>query len=253
MTPEEIRSITFDKGMRGYRPEDVDDFIENIAKEMETLMAQKAEAEANAKSRKDKMLVLAQKVEEYRSQVDSYRAEEDTLRTALLNAQRMGDNIMRDARQQADGIIREANLKADSILSLSRDELEEQKEELARVKNEVSRFKNEVLGLYKTHIELLTCKTFSELDEEPEAETAEVPEVLEVPEVEIPAEPELQQLPEREPAEEPAEPESFLANVKEFNSYINNLDVSVAEPAEEPQQPTMPAGFDSFRGISFDD
>lgn len=252
MTPEDIRSITFDKGMRGYRPEDVDDFIENIAKEMETLMAQKAEAEATAKSRKDKMLVLAQKVEEYRGQIDAYRAEEDTLRTALLNAQRMGDNIIRDARQQADSIVRDANLKADSILSLSRDELEEQNAELARVKNEVARFKNEVLGLYKTHIELLTCKTLSELDEDPTVEEAEVPEV-EIPEEQEEA-PVLVEEPTVEITNEPAEAEPDLAVVREFNNLVfNDLEDSVVESAEESQQTTVPAGFDSFRGISFDD
>lgn len=242
MTPEEIRSITFEKGMRGYRVEDVDDFLENTAKAMEALMAEKAEAEAAAQSRKEKMMVLAQKVEEYRTQLESYRAEEDTLRTALLNAQRMGDNVIREAKQKAESIVREANLKADSILTRSRDDLAEQEMELARVKAEVVRFKNEVLGLYKAHIELLTCKTFTDLDEEMAEESP-----AEVPAEEVAVEAPVEQEPAAEPipaAEEtPADQEP--ADIQ--------FDFDIAEPAKEEEKPAMPAGFDSFQGISFDD
>lgn len=249
MTPEEIRSITFEKGMRGYRPEDVDDFLENTAQLIEKLMAEKAEAEAAALSRKEKMVVLAQKVEEYRAQVEAYRAEEDTLKTALLNAQRMGENVIREAKQQAESIVRDANLKADSILSRSRDDLEEQEMELARVKGEVVRFKNEVLGLYKAHIELLTCKTLSDLDEEPveDIPTLEVEEEIPAEAAPVPAQPEE----EKDLLEALLADEAPIKQPEEIPTI--HFDFDVAEPAEEKTRTAMPAGFDSFRGISFDD
>ena len=248
MTPEEIRSITFEKGMRGYRIEDVDDFLENTAKAMDALMAEKAEAEAAAQSRKEKMMVLAQKVEEYRAQLETYRAEEDTLRTALLNAQRMGDNVIREAKQKAESIVREANLKADSILSRSRDDLEEQEMELARVKAEVVRFKNEVLGLYKAHIELLTCKTFTDLDEEIAEETPAEEEMM----VEAPVEEAVAEVPaEPEPAAEPLPAAEETPADREPADI--QFDFDIAAPAAEEEKPAVPAGFDSFQGISFDD
>ena len=37
-TADEIRQITFEKVMRGYRPEDVESFMENIADEFEKYM-----------------------------------------------------------------------------------------------------------------------------------------------------------------------------------------------------------------------
>ena len=125
MTPEELRSVTFEKTMRGYRCEDVDDLLEEAAKALEQALADKAEAEAADKARKEKMVVLAQKIEEMRAKLEAYEQEEDTLKSALLNAQRMGENVIREARQKADLIQREAAIKADDAIQHSREELEE--------------------------------------------------------------------------------------------------------------------------------
>ena len=76
LSSEEIRSVTFEKAMRGYRTEDVDAFLEQVAAGVDQLVAEKADVEK-------KLYILAQKVEEY-------RAEEDTLKSALINAQRLG-------------------------------------------------------------------------------------------------------------------------------------------------------------------
>lgn len=266
MTPEELRSVTFEKTMRGYRCEDVDDLLEETAKALEQALAAKAEAEAADKARKEKMVVLAQKIEEMRAKLEAYEQEEDTLKSALLNAQRMGENVIREARQKADLIQREAAIKADDAIQHSREELEENKQELARMKTEVTKFKNEILSLYKTHIELLTgSKLLEELDQEQaeaektageseaapaEAETA--PEAAEAPTAEA-SEPEAvpePQAPAAEPAEAPAEQQDDLAAL---------LEAVKATPEANPA-PAQPTGFkldddfiNSFKGISFDD
>ena len=254
MTPEELRSVTFEKTMRGYRCEDVDDLLEETAKALEQALAAKAEAEAADKARKEKMVVLAQKIEEMRAKLEAYEQEEDTLKSALLNAQRMGENVIREARQKADLIQREAAIKA------------ENKQELARMKTEVTKFKNEILSLYKAHIELLTgSKLLEELDQEqaeaekaacePEAAPAEAeaaPEAAEAPAAEA-SEPEAvpqQQAPAAEPTEAPAEQQDDLAAL---------LEAVKATPEANPA-PAQPTGFkldddfiNSFKGISFDD
>ena len=48
MTPEELRSVTFEKTMRGYRCEDVDDLVEEPANALAQALAATAEAEATA-------------------------------------------------------------------------------------------------------------------------------------------------------------------------------------------------------------
>ena len=80
LSSEEIRSVTFEKALRGYRAEDVDAFFEQTAAGVDQLIAEKEDIEK-------KLYILAQKVEEY-------RADEDTLKSALLNAQRLGENVI---------------------------------------------------------------------------------------------------------------------------------------------------------------
>lgn len=151
LTINEIRNVTFDKTMRGYRCEDVDDFLKNVANQME-------EQEATIADMDKKLQILAQRIE-------GYRADEDTLKTALLNAQRLGENVIHEAKQKAESILREASLKAESLNEQARGQVLEQKMELERVQSEVAHFKASVLSLYKSHIESLSTLPGNETEQ----------------------------------------------------------------------------------------
>lgn len=271
MTPEELRSVTFEKTMRGYRCEDVDDLLQEAAKSLEQVMAEKAEAEADSQKYKSKMVVLAQKIEEMRAKLETYENEEDTLKSALLNAQRMGENVIREARQKADLIQREAAIKADDAILHSREELEENQQELVRVKSEVAKFKNEVLGLYKTHIELLTnSKILEDLDEEnseeekpeqaqeqPEEPTQEpAEESFAMPETQLPETPAAAEEADVQPAEPLNMPEPAREEPKDDLAELLAAVKAEPEANPAPQKPEIKLDEDflnSFKGISFDD
>ena len=53
LSSEEIRSITFEKSMRGYRTEDVDAFLEQVAAGVDQLNAEREDLEK-------KLYILAQ-------------------------------------------------------------------------------------------------------------------------------------------------------------------------------------------------
>ena len=163
---EEIRQITFEKVMRGYRTEDVESFIENIADEFEALEKEKKDLE-------EKLYLLAEKVEQY-------KAEEESIKTTLINAQRLGESIVSDARVKADNLIREATIKKNDIISSAYNEIEGTEDTLRQLKREVSDFKRNILSLYKSHIESL-----SNLPEEKTEEPAPVEEPAEEPVVEV--------------------------------------------------------------------
>ncbi len=145
LSSEEIRSITFERSMRGYRTEDVDAFLEKIAAGVDQLNAERDDLQK-------KLYILAQKVEEYRS-------EEETLKSALLNAQRLGENVIHEAKIKSDGMIREATGKAQRILEAADLREQEEKDRLRALEAEVTAFKGSILALYQKHIEAL-----SELD-----------------------------------------------------------------------------------------
>lgn len=166
-TADEIRQITFEKVMRGYRPEDVESFIENIADEFEALEKEKKDLE-------EKLYLLAEKVEQY-------KAEEESIKTTLINAQRLGESIVSDARVKADNVIREATIKKNDIISSAYNEIEGTEDVLNRLKKEVSDFKRNILSLYKTHIESLSTLPEEKTEEAvPQQEEPVVEEVAEI-------------------------------------------------------------------------
>lgn len=209
MNAEDIRNVTFDKVMRGYRPEEVDAYLDQVAAEMERLRADKEDAEK-------KMYILAEKV-------DQYRNDEETLKTALLNAQRMGESVIHEARQKAETIIYDATSKASQAREEAVEKVAEEEMLLARLKAEVAHFKSEVLNLYKQHIESLSMIPGAEDKSKKEAQHQE-PE----------AQPEAAQEASQEAA--PAQPEE-----------------SAAQQPEEAQQPAQDAETGEYQNLSFDD
>lgn len=250
ISSQEIRTVTFDKAMRGYRTEDVDAFLQQVAQEMEQLQAEKEDKEK-------KLYILAQKVEEYRK-------DEDNLKTALLNAQRMGENVIKEAKQKAEAILREAGIKAEDLTRSAQEQVADETLELERVKAEVAQFKNNVLSLYKQHIESLSTLPGDEPEEpQEEAELPEEPAALPGQE-EQPPEPPTQTF---EPVSEANDP---IEQFPDLSALYAQPEEPQQEPAPQPEEPTrtfapaQPAPqqepvppvssvFEGFQGIKFSD
>lgn len=232
ISPEEIRSVSFERNMRGYRCDDVDDFLQQVAQDMEDLAGQVAMLKKQKEESDQKLYILAQKIEEY-------RGEEDTLKTALLNAQRMGENVIREAKQKAESILRDANIKADDITHNAREQVEEYTAELERVQAEVAHFKASVLGLYKQHIESLSTLPGDESEEElpqekpmpapQEKEKSEEPEMQQTSPAASIAEDILVDKPLAEPVLQPAAQTAAPAPQEDLASAVDAWRVSVEQ------------------------
>ena len=156
----EIRQITFEKVVRGYRPEDVESFMEKIADEFETLAKEKHEIESQ-------LYILAESIERYKT-------EEEAIKTTLINAQKLGESIIAESRQKAEAILKDANIRKNDILASAHEEFAMYEENLARIKKETNDFKINVLSMYKEHIESLS--RVPELPKEPANVVEEVVE-----------------------------------------------------------------------------
>ena len=152
-TSEEIRRVSFEKSVRGYKPEDVDDFIESVANDFESL-------EKDKKDLEEKLYVLAEKVEQY-------KADEESIKVTLINAQRLGESIISDAKDKAETILREATIKKNNIISSAYAEIEGSEDAVRKLRKEVSDFKHTVLSLYTEHIESLSKLPDDKSEEQP--------------------------------------------------------------------------------------
>ncbi len=202
MTLDDIRNVEFSRG-RGYRSEEVDEFIDECVETMEHLVRENAEVN-------QKMKALADKVAEYRN-------DEDSIRAAVLSAQRTGDTILREAQAQAQALLESAQQDADAARRDLLNAIEREKAELARVKNEIAQFKAKLLGMYKEHLSLINLLP-EEAAEEPAAEESMVVEPQEDDSDMIVVAPTTEE-PVQEEADEELKPLSRFADLKFGDDY----------------------------------
>lgn len=112
LTPQKVREIEFQKaGFNGYKMTDVQMFLEEVASEIESLHRQNQDLVK-------KIQVLAENIEEYRNY-------EDSVKTAIIGAQKMADNIINEAKANAEAYTKEHQDKADLKLKQATEEAEE--------------------------------------------------------------------------------------------------------------------------------
>ncbi len=147
MNPKDIASKKFEKGF-GYKQDEVDAYLKEVAIALATTMKDKEENEA-------KIVKLVEKINEYRS-------DEDAIRDALLVAQKQGNRIIAAAKEEAAKIISDAQVKRDSLLAEISNDCEALKrsqiEKIAvAIKEENDKY-NAVVAASKTQTELQTDK-----------------------------------------------------------------------------------------------
>ena len=121
LTPLDVRRYDFGKAMRGYQPERVEQFREQVAEELERLTRQLLELDAKAKG--------------FHEQLRAFRERDKALNDALVSAQQLRTEIREGAEREAELILREATAEGDKELEIKRSEvrrLDQHLEELER-------------------------------------------------------------------------------------------------------------------------
>ena len=137
LNAQEILEKKFEKSAFGYRSDEVDDYLQELSAAFDKLQNEKIQMER-------KLEVLAEKIEEY-------RADEDNMRAAILDARKLGSSIVKDAQRQADEIIADANAQSAKVIDSIQTRAEREKMNLSHLQKEVATFKNQLLALYKNH------------------------------------------------------------------------------------------------------
>ncbi|MBQ7504057.1 MAG: DivIVA domain-containing protein [Ruminococcus sp.] len=140
LTIDEIKDISFRRG-RGYRGEDVDAFIDEVILTFEQMKKEKAE--------------LIRKMDILATRVEQYRADEETVRNALLTSQRIADQSVKEANAKAAAIVSDAEAKAASIQKEANATTAKQKEVYLKLKSDSVELRSELEALYKKHLETI--------------------------------------------------------------------------------------------------
>ena len=129
LTPQDVRSVQFEKNLRGYRTEDVDRFLDKVEEQLQ-------QNDAQAEQLRKQIADLTAENQKLKGELQSFEADGDMLKSALINAQRMGENVIREANQKAEEIIHRANLRGDDIIRDANELLQKASDAQHEIENE---------------------------------------------------------------------------------------------------------------------
>ena len=156
LTPLDVRKKKgdFRKVMRGYDPEAVDNFLDEVGARLEELVRENATQAGRVSSMSDA--------------IADYRERERAMNEALVSAQQLREDMREQATREADFLLREARAEAERIVAESRRQAGMAAEGLRRLQAQRARY----LRLFRALVERQL--TALEQEEERGAATAQL-------------------------------------------------------------------------------
>jgi cell division initiation protein len=141
LTPLDIRKMPFRKTMRGFDPDQVDKFLEQVSNDYEKIIRENDE--------------FATRIKHLEERLEVYVKIERTLNDTLLTAQRATDEARLNAQKEAELILRDAQIRAGRYEDESRRRVHELESEIVSLKNQRDSFLSRFRAMLKTQLELL--------------------------------------------------------------------------------------------------
>lgn len=142
MTPQEVASHAFAKAtLGGYNMAMVDEFLDALTEDYTALYNDNAIL-------KNKLKVLADKVEEY-------RATDNAMRKTLLAAQQMADSIVHEAEQKRAALVHDAEASASERIAQLKEEVAAEEFRLKTAREATAAYVEKLRALHGQELALL--------------------------------------------------------------------------------------------------
>lgn len=143
ITPMDIRNKEFKKGFKGYREDEVDEFLDKVIADYEKIYRENGEL-------KDRVSIDNERIE-------SYNSMEKSLQNTLLIAQTTAEDIVANARKKAEMIIKEAEEQGRKIIEEANSNIIRVNKDYEELKKEVQVFKTRFRTLLESELESLNA------------------------------------------------------------------------------------------------
>ena len=148
ITPMDIEQQEFSRSFRGYNEEEVDDFLDKIVKDYEELINENVR--------------LNEEIERMQEKLKEFSEIEETLRSALLNAQKSAEEMKGRVESEAKIIIEKAELEAKSLKQqvFQREDLV--KNEINNLRRYKFTFKEKFKSMLNLYLKMIENEEFEE-------------------------------------------------------------------------------------------
>ncbi len=141
ITPLDIENKEFKRGIRGYKEEEVDEFLDEVKEDFEKLYKENIEL-------KDKLNLISE-------QISRYKNIEETLKNTLIIAQNTAEEVNANASKKAQLIIEEAELKGRKLIEEANNQVIDIKKEYEEMRKGFKLFKGRFKSLLENEIKMI--------------------------------------------------------------------------------------------------
>lgn len=141
LTPLDIHHKEFGRSIRGYNEGEVDEFLDEVADELERLFKENID--------------LSERIEAADEKVKGYQDMERTLHNTMVSAQKSAEDIVAKAKHEAELVLKDAEVKAKEIIHNALTQKQKTQSDLMRIKQAEEEFRGKFKALLDSHIRSL--------------------------------------------------------------------------------------------------
>jgi len=145
ITPIDIQQQQFKIKFRGFDVREVDTFLEQIADSFEALLSGNKN--------------LLEKIQRLKLEVQGYKKREETFKRAMLNSEKVLEQMKQNAQKSSELIIADAEVKAEKILNRAQNRLAQLHEDIKELKRQRMQIEVQIRSIIESHSKLLEIGT----------------------------------------------------------------------------------------------
>jgi cell division initiation protein len=141
ITPLDIQQQQFKTRFRGFDIREVDTFLEQMADVLESLQSE------------NKRLRI--EIKRLQLEGQGYREREESFKRAMLNSQKVLEQMKQNARKSAELVVAEAEVTAEKILNRAQNRLAQLHEDITELKRQRMQIELQIRSVIESHAKLL--------------------------------------------------------------------------------------------------
>ncbi len=143
LTIDDIKNVGFRRAkFGGYKPEDVDAFIDDIQISFEKMTHE--------------MKKLNETVRNLSNQIRKFKEEDESIKNVISSAKQVAEKSIDDARNHTTSMLTEAAKKSEDMINNAKKEVEINREISERLKSESAKLRQKLDDIYKRHLEIIS-------------------------------------------------------------------------------------------------
>lgn len=141
LTALDIQQQQFKTRMRGFDVQEVDAFLEQMARAFEELQGENQQ--------------LRNRIERLEHENRGFHQREDTFKRVMLNSQKVIEQMKKNAQKSAELVLAEAEVKADKIVSNAHNRLGRLQDDIAELKRQRLQLEVQLRSILESHTKLM--------------------------------------------------------------------------------------------------